>query len=430
MTSKRPRLFYGWLIVFVSAVGLFLGGPLVVASFSVFLKALAADLHANRASISFAFSLYNIVGALWLPTVGRLIDRFGARRVILPSIALYSVVLIAGLSVGHSLWQLYLFYALLGFIHVSGSQPVPYGIVISHWFNRRRGLALGLMMMGAGVSTVVVPILTQRFIALFGWRMTFAIFGAAVLLLCLPVVATFLVNDPAQRNLRPDGDQTVQNLPMPLQNKQGLRWYEIWHHPTFWILICIFSLTSLAFHSTGLHMSAIFTDRGASPERGALATSLVGAATMVGRLSSGYLLDRLLASKVALLFYGATTLGMGILSTGSAGTLALLSAFLVGIGMGAEVEIMGFMISRYFGLVAFGAAFGVTFATFMISGALGTFITGAGYNRFHSYTVPLAASCGTMLLALILLTRLGPYRYGVEASANPPINPLEVASGT
>ena len=112
MTSKRPRLFYGWLIVLVSAVGLFLGAPLVVTSFSVFLKSLATDFHANRASISFAFSLFNTLGALWLPVIGMLIDRFGARRVVLPSIALYGVVLIAALSVGRSLWQLYLFYAL------------------------------------------------------------------------------------------------------------------------------------------------------------------------------------------------------------------------------------------------------------------------------------------------------------------------------
>ena len=78
MTSKRPRLFYGWLIVFVSAVGLFLGAPLMVFSFSVFFKPLVADFHASRAAVSFAFSLFNFVGALWLPATGFLIDRLGA----------------------------------------------------------------------------------------------------------------------------------------------------------------------------------------------------------------------------------------------------------------------------------------------------------------------------------------------------------------
>ncbi len=175
-------------------------------------------------------------------------------------------------------------------------------------------------------------------------------------------------------------------------------------------------------------MAAIFSDRGVSPERAALATSLIGAALIAGRLGSGYLLDRLFAPRVAILFYGAATLGIGILCAGSAGNLALVGAFLVGLGMGAEVEVMGYMISRYFGLLAFGSAYGYAFGAFMISGAAGVLLMGVGYDRFHSYTVPLAAFCAAMLLALILLTRFGPYRYGVEAETTHVINSVEVPS--
>ncbi len=92
----------------------------------------------------------------------------------------------------------------------SGPAPVPYGVVISHWFNRHRGLALGLSMMGIGIGSVVVPILAQRLITMFGWRTAFAIFGGAVLLLPLPVIAALLQNDPAQRGLQPDGDEKNQ----------------------------------------------------------------------------------------------------------------------------------------------------------------------------------------------------------------------------
>jgi cyanate permease len=97
--------------------------------------------------------------------------------------------------------------------------------------------------------------------------------------------------------------------------------------------------------------------------------------------------------------------------------------------MGAEVETMGYMISRYFGLRAFGTAYGHAFASYMLAGAAGVLLMGAGYDRFHSYTVPLAGFCGAMLLTLILLTRLGPYQYGVEAETNQPIKPMEVPSG-
>jgi len=429
MTSRRPRFFYGWLIVFVSAVGLFLGAPLMVFSFSVFFKSLVVDFHASRAAVSFAFSLFNIVGALWIPCIGMLIDRLGAKRVILASTLLYGVALCSALWANSDLWQLYLLFTILGIAMASGPAPVPYGVVISHWFNRRRGLALGLSMMGIGIGSVVVPILAQHLITAFGWRTAFAIFGGAVLLIPLPVIAALLENDPGQRNLLPDGDEKDQASHPPQQNKQGLSWHEIWHSPTFWMLICIFSLTGATVHGAVLHLSAIFTDKDVTAERAATATSLVGAAVIVGRLGSGFLLDYFFAPRVAILFYGATTLGVAILCTGHLGNVALVASFLVGLGMGAEVETMGYMVSRYFGLRAFGTAYGYTFGAFMISGSAGVLLMGFGYDRFHSYTVPLAGFCGAMLLALVLLTRLGQYQYGVEAETNQPTKPVEVPSG-
>jgi MFS family permease len=428
MTSKRPRFFYGWLIVFVSSVGLFLGAPLLVFSFSVFFKPLVMDFHASRASVSLAFSLFNLVGALSIPCTGMVIDRFGAKRVILAFTLLYGLVLCSALWVGDSLWQLYLFFIVLGIAMASGPAPVPYGVVISHWFNRRRGLALGLSMMGIAIGSVVVPILAQRLINSFGWRTAFAMFGGAVLLLPLPVIAVLLQNDPEQRGLRPDGDEKHQLSHMPPQDKEGLHWREILHSSTFWFLMCIFSLAGASVHGAVLHLSAILTDRGVTAERAAMAISLVGAAVMIGRLGSGYLLDRIFAPRVAILFYSATALGIAMLCAGINGNLTLVASFLVGLGMGAEVETMGYMVSRYFGLVAFGTAYGLAFGAFMISGAVGVLLMGAGYDRFHSYTVPLASLCVAMVLALILLGRLGQYRYGVDGETDPIIEPIPLPS--
>ena len=421
MTGRRPHLFYGWLIVLVSALGLFLGAPLLVFSFSVFFRPLVADFHASRAAISLAFSLFNFVGALWLPGTGALIDRFGARRVIVVFTALFGLLLCSALWVGSALWQLYLLFSVLGVVMASGPAPVPHAAVISHWFDRRRGLALALSMMGIGIGSIVVPVLSQRLIAAFGWRMTFAICGAAVLLVPLPVVATFLQNDPAERGLQPDGDGDIRQSSLPpSQNKPGLTWSEIWRSPSFWLLICIFSLAGASVHGAALHMFAIFTDRGATAQRAAAATSLVGAAVITGRLASGYLLDVAFAPRVAMLFYGATALGISMLCTGIHGSSALFAAFLAGLGMGAEVETMGYMISRYFGLHAFGTTYGVAFAAFMVSGSAGVLLMGVGYDRFHSYTVPLAALAVAMAVCLLLLTRLGPYRF-VSAETESPL---------
>jgi cyanate permease len=301
--------------------------------------------------------------------------------------------------------------------------------VISHWFNRYRGLALALSMMGIGVGSVVVPVLAERLIAMFGWRSAFAVFGGAVLLVPLPVLAGWLENDPAQRGLLPDGDEKAAVPHLPAQARTGMSWREIWHSPTFWLLLCIFSLAGASVHGVALHMAAIFTDSGVSAARAATATSLVGAAVIVGRLCSGYLLDRMFAPRVAILFYSATALGIAILCTGVSGNLAFAACFLSGLGMGAEVESMAYMVSRYFGLAAFGTSYGVAFGAFMISGSAGVLLMGAGYDRFHSYTVPLASFCAAMVLTMILLTRLGPYRYAVDTESSETIQPIQVASG-
>ena len=425
--NERPRFFYGWVIVLVSAVGLFLGAPLVVFSFAVFFKPMVADFHASRAAVSFAFSVSNTAGALSIPVIGVAIDRFGARRVIVVSTFVYGAILCTALWVGSSLWQLYLFYAVLNAAMTAGSAPVPYGVVISHWFNRYRGIALGLSMMGIGVGSVVVPVIAQRLIESFGWRTAFAIFGSAVLLVPLPVLGAWLQNDPVERGLRPDGDQRETVSSLRPKMKTGLSWREIWRAPTFWLLLCIFSLAGASVHGVALHMAAILTDRGISAARAAMATSLVGAAVIVGRLCSGYLLDRVFAPRVAMLFYSCTAVGVAILCTGVSGGLAFVAAFLSGLGMGAEVETMAYMMSRYFGLAAFGTSYGVAFAAFMISGSVGVLLMGAGYDRFHSYTVPLGSFCVAMVLTVILLTRLGQYRYGVDES-NASIEPIQVAS--
>jgi MFS family permease len=420
-------MFYGWWIVATSALGLFLGPPVVVFSFGVFFKSLVYDFHASRAAVSFAFTLHNVVGALSLPVTGKLVDRFGARQVIIPATIIYALLLLSGRWLGSSIWQFYVFYTALG-VASSGCNPVAYGVVISHWFNRQRGLALGLTMLGIGIGAIAVPLVAERLIAMFGWRMAYGIFGGAVLLLPLPVVATFLQNDPADRGLRPDGEAIQGSSERP-QDKQGLSWRQIWHSPTFWLLICIFCLTGASMHAAVLHMPALLTDRGLSAQRAAVASALIGISLIVGRTGSGYLLDRFFGPRVAILFYGAAALGMALLWAGSIGRIALAASSLVGLGMGAEVELISYLVSRYFGLRAFGSAFGHAFGAFMFSGAVGTLLMGAGFDRAHSYTAPLAGFCIAMVLALALLTRLGPYRYGVEGEKKLPLERVQVESG-
>lgn len=424
--SQRPRIFYGWWIVLVSVAGQFFGAPVSVYAFGVFFKPLVHEFHASRAAVSFAFTLHNVLGALVLPLWGWLIDRVGPRRVILVLTSIFGLALLSALWIQGGIWQLYVFYTVLGVTLSAGPAPVPYGVVISHWFNRRRGLALGLVGLGIGIGAIAIPLISEPLIAAFGWRVAYAVFGGAMLLVALPIVAAFLRNDPSECGLLPDGAQNATEAPA---HNEGMHWPQIWRSAEFWLMIAVFTLTSASMHAGVLHLPAFLTDRGLSPARAAMGSGMIGISMVLGRLGSGYLLDRFFAPRVAMAFYGAGAAGLAVLWWVHAPGTAMLAALLVGLGMGSEVELMAYLVSRYFGLRSFATAYGYVFSAFMIAGAVGTLLMGAGFDHFHSYTVPLGCFFLAMVCSVILLSRLGAYRYGVEGERNPPLAAMASSNG-
>jgi MFS family permease len=340
------------------------------------------------------------------------------------------LVLLSSGLVGASITYLYLFYVALGLVSGTTS-PVPYGVVVSRWFDRQRGLALGLMAFGLGLGAIAMPLVAQRLIAMFGWRATYATFGCAALLLSLPVVAAFLGEDPRQKGMWPDGIVPTQSAEQDKRHYEGLSWRDTWHHPTFWLLICAFFLAGASLFACVLHLPALLADRGVTAQGAAAASSVVGIALLVGRIGAGYLLDRIFAPRLAMLLFGSSAVGIALLSAGSVGKTAMVAAFLVGVGMGAEVDIIAYLMSRYFGLRALGTAFGYGFGSYALAGALGVLLMGAGFDLTHSYTVPLAGFFMAMVLAAGLMTRLGPYRYGAQQAGElPPVVKVHVGSHT
>jgi|SRR5579859_1288156 len=177
-------------------------------------------------------------------------------------------------------------------------------------------------------------------------------------------------------------------------------------------MIVAFFLAGTSLFGCIVHLPALLSDRGVSAQSAARASSLVGIALLVGRLGTGYLLDRFFVSRLAMFFLGGAAVGIALLWTGSAGKIALLAAFFLGLGMGAEVDIIAFMMSRYFGMRALATAFGYGFGGYVLAGALGVWVMGAGFDLAHSYS--LSSGGGffiAMLVAIGLIARLGPYRY-------------------
>jgi len=408
---QGTRIFYGWWVVLASAVGLFWGIPITVFSFSVFFKPLMQEFHATRATIAFAYTLRAIGDAICIPFIGWLIARFGTRRVILPAAVMFGLILLSIRFLPGGIGQFYVFYVAFGLAASIGFGPLAYGNVVSLWFDRRRGLALGLTMLGIGCGAMVLPPFAQLLITHFGWRAAYAILGLAVLFVPVPTVAAFLKEKPEDLGLSPDG-ATLAGFAAPANaDSLGLTASEAWCGSAFWLMVCAFFFAGASVQGCVVHAAAMLSDRGVSLQAAALGSSLLGSAVMIGRVGTGYLLDRLSATRVAACFFVCVSAGMGLFLLGGEPRLPLLGTFLIGLGLGAEIDIIPYLISRYFGLRSFAQIYSMVLATFILSGALGPLLMGWTFDFTRSYRPSLLVFLATTLSAAVLITRLGPYRY-------------------
>jgi MFS family permease len=416
MNDTQHKILYGWWIALTGALALFLSTvTIVIFPFGIFARAIAQEFHVGRAKISLAFTIHGLTAALCFPLAGRLVDKYGPRRVLIPSMAVLGLILVSGRFLSGSLWQLYVFYFALGAVAGSAG-AMSYTVVISHWFDRRRGLALSIMMAGMAIEAIVIPPVAQRLVQALGWRISYSVFGIAILLIPLPLVIALLKETPESMSLLPDGATGDHASEPSAGHEIGLTLGEAVHTSAFWVMACVFFLVTASVHACFVHLPAILPDRGATAQVAALASSLFGVGMFIGRLGCGYLLDVFFAPRVSAALFGAVAAGLAFLAVGHAIWPAFIGALLVGLGLGAETDIIAYLVSRYFGLRSYGAIFGWIWAVFGLSGGLGAFLMGVGFDKTGSYVVPLTGFVTASALATLLIMSLGPYRYCVGAT--------------
>jgi MFS family permease len=409
--EKPGRIFYGWRIVAAVAVGLYLGYvPIIGFTFGVFFNPISSEFGWSRAQISLAFSISLLALTFSLPIAGRLVDRIGPRRVILPSATLFGLAMMSFYFLSRNIWHYYAIYLVLGIVG-GGISPVPYYDVIARWFDRRRGLALGLAMLGAGLSEFTMPALVQSLIRSQGWRLAYVAVGLMIVAITVPTVLLFLKETPQEMALSPDGEtRTVvptETVARPILS--GVSQREAWRSGVFWTLSIGMFFVSMSLGGCLVHLVPMFTDRGMSAREAALTASALGGANLLGRVGAGYLLDRILAGYVAGLLFVGSALGVLMLWAGAAGGPAYLSALLLGLGMGAEGDIMAYVVSRYFGLKSFGEIYGYVLAIYTVGAMTGPILMGLDFDHLGSYRLVLGAFVLVTMLGAVLMTRLGPY---------------------
>jgi MFS family permease len=399
---SENKIFYrGWLIVVVCLLGISTG-PAAFGLSSLFLLGgpMGEEFGWSRTAISSAVSVMMLCTAFSLPFMGRLVDRFGAKRVLIPSVIIFGLSLLAASHITEY-WQFIAVYVAMGTIAV-GTNSVPYMRVLSAWFDRRRGLAIGIAGSGTGLGFGYVPLITQEFVSHGGWRSGYLGLGMIMLLFTLPMIMFLLHEKPQSLGLHPDGAASDEQATQPAASGDTLA--EAMRRRDFWSLIAIFVLYGLI-----PHMVPMLQDRGVSVAQASLLASAFGWAAFGGRLLIGFLVDRYDARHIALVFFCLSAMGLAVLAAPLPLWAFTLAAILLGLSLGAEVDMLAYLASRYFGLKNFAQIFGAMFSAVMVAMSLSPLAFGAVYDLTGSYKSILALGVPLCLFAIVLALMLPPY---------------------
>jgi MFS family permease len=369
----------------VASLHLYTGGA--------FFNDLAQAIGLTRTQFGLGVFLATIGMALANPLVGRLIDRYGPLRPALASFAALSLMYMALGALTRSVIAFLILQFLVGML-AAGSGPIALVRGVSAWFAAGRGLALGILMTGIGVSAALTPPLLARVIASSGWQAGFYTLAAIAAVGLVPV-ALFLRLPPssAREKWRAVGS--------------GRDFSESERH-VFWLLMAALSIMAMGFAGMMSHFVPMLIDFGATPVQAGKLAGVIGVSLLVSRLIVGWLIDRFFAPYVAVAICFICMGAFIALLTGGA-SAAVIGAVGFGAGMGSEGDLVGYLVTRYFGLGRFGRIYGWQYAAFILSAGLSPFWIGVSFDLSGSYRLAFVIGSLLLLVAAAVFMRLPRY---------------------
>lgn len=409
--KPRSEFYSGWSVLLFATVGAGVGfsalgyilGPLVVP--------LQEEFGWGRGEITLT-SLWSSIGmALALPFLGRLLDRFGVKRVVLVALPLYAAILFSLSRFESTLLVFLVLYGLTGIVGV-GTSAVTYSKAIVERFDRQRGLALGIIATGLGASGLLLPSLMGVVIESGGWRAAYITMSVLAL---VPLIFLLFAKFPkAGEPDRPSSHQSTEDDDHG-STRMGRE---------FWTLILAFLLLGWALLTMVPHFVPMLIDSGVSPVRAALLSSLIGFGTVITRPIVGLLLDRFYATKVAVPLFIAAAIGCVLLLAGGP-AFAPLTAILIGIGFGAEIDLMSYLSSRYFSRRKFGTLYSYVYSAFMVGSALGPVVAGYIFDALNSYQIPLITAATFLVFGSLVLLTLPRYGHQTDKQQEQQVSVVE-----
>jgi MFS family permease len=408
-----PRLFYGYVIVAACFVILFLVWGMVLNTFPIFLKPIAEDMNWGRGALAVALLMGSIGTGIAAPIAGAIIDRIGARPVMVAGALTIGLGLVAASQITH-LWQLYLVFVAIGCGLMSAS-IIPCSLIISNWFVARRGAAMSGAFVGTSAGGMVMSPVANWIILNYGWRTAFALSGITIIAVVIPVVLLAIRTHPSDVGLEPYRDPGT--APSESEEGWGVGVKEALSLRSFWQIAAVMLIMGLVAGGVGNHCVAYLTDLDHSPDRAAFAWSLVMGVMILGKLSIGPLADRWSARNAMAAACALFAVSIAIVTVATPYWIVLAFAALYGFACGAPLVLNPLLTSEYLGMKHFGALYGVLNIMATVGGAIGPVSAGIYFDRTGSYLPVFYLFVAMMLVA------------GVVAFSMQPRGPRRAASG-
>ncbi|MGI8706555.1 MAG: MFS transporter [Sphingomicrobium sp.] len=390
----RSELVENWRVLAGCVLAMTVGViALPGAAVAIFMSGLEAEFGWSRTAISAAPSILLGMVVVMSPFVGWLSDRAREAKILAVGISGIGVSFLLFSRIGGDIRLFLAGFALMAVVG-SAASTVPLARIINANFDRSRGFALGLAMVGTGLSSMLLPLLLVPFAAANGWRAGFIALGI-VALVAVPVIL-FLLRGARHADREHAGPAT---LPAGIPLAEAVR------GRPFWLMAVSFALITLGAGGIQVHFYALLADAGVTPTRAGVIASVSGATLIVVRVTTGWLIDRLFAPYVAAAMMAAAGICMALLGLIGA-PVAVLGAIAYGLAIGAEIDIIGYVVARYFGMRAYGRIYGILYAAVLVGATFSPLMYGITFDRLGTYQPAMYGSAVLLIVSSILLLLL------------------------
>lgn len=406
MASERRQPFYGYWIVLAAFLCNIVTFGCGFYAFSLFVTPLQQQLGWGRGDVMGGFTIFFLTMGLVSPQAGRLVDRYGARIVMVAG-ALIAGIGFVVLSFMGALWQYYVGYAIVG-MGMAGTGQIPTSAVVSNWFEKRRGAAVGFMAAGVGAGGLVLaPLVGTYLLPSFGWSASFLVLGGLCWAVIIPLSALVIRTRPEEKGLEAYGasyGNRVASNPAPVIS--GLPLKVAMATMTFWLIFLTFLVSQFAQVGTIQNQVPLLEDAGFPVAVTAGALGLVGLCSAFGKFGFGWLCDRIQpkhALAIGLVLQVAAILILMSVGPGTPEATAWLYAVAMGLGTGSWLPTMSMLVSGYFGLAHYGAIFGAITIPYAIGSAVGPFAAGRMYDVSGGYDIVLVLFLSLFLVSIVTI---------------------------